>query len=144
MKEESVNPIKAHLDLYRADPDKGHDWNPYGKMTQALLLTTVGRKTGKKRTIPLIYKKVGANFVLIGSKGGADQHPLWYRNLVEHPEVEIQVRHDHYRATARTAGGEERAMLWRKMAEVLPQYDEYQERTSREIPVIVLEPHGGA
>jgi deazaflavin-dependent oxidoreductase (nitroreductase family) len=138
---DGANRVKAHLDLYRADPDKGHDWNPYGKLTQALLLTTTGRKTGKKRTLPLIYKKVGPNYVIAGSKGGADAHPVWYLNLVADPEVQIQVRRDLMTARARTATGEERRALWTEMVEVLPQYDEYQSKTDREIPVVVLEPY---
>jgi len=133
--------IMAHIDTYRADPDKGHDWNPYGKLTQALLLTTTGRKSGKKRTLPLIYKKVGSNYVIAGSKGGADAHPVWYLNLTAEPEVEIQVRHDVMKARARTATGAEREALWKEMVEVLPQYDEYQSKTDRQIPVVVLEPH---
>ena len=141
--EDGAARIKAHLDLYRADPDKGHDWNPYGKPTTALLLTTIGRKSGKKRTLPLIYQKVGANYVLVGSKGGADQHPQWYSNLLAEPAAEIQVRHDHIRVRARSAEGDERSALWREMVAMLPQFDEYQERTDREIPVIVLEPVGG-
>ncbi len=134
--------IKAHRDLYLSNPDQAHDWNPYGQMTQALLLTTIGRKSGKKRSLPLIYKKVGSNYVIAGSKGGADAHPVWYLNLVANPEVEIQVRRDVMRARARTATGVEREALWKEMVEVLPQYDEYQSKTSRQIPVVVLEPVG--
>jgi len=134
--------IKAHIETYRADPDKGHAWNPYGKLTTALLLTTTGRKSGKKRTLPLIYRKVGPNYVIAGSKGGTDTHPVWYLNLVANPEVEIQVRHDVMKARARTATGAEREALWKEMIDELPQYEEYQARTDREIPVVVLEPHG--
>lgn len=132
--------IKAHIETYRADPEKGHDWNPYGKQTTALLLTTTGRKTGKKRTLPLIYRKIGPNYVIVGSKGGASEDPLWYRNLQANPEAEIQVKFDHLKVRARTAQGAERESLWREMVDELPQYDEYQGRTDREIPVIVLEP----
>jgi len=133
--------IKAHIETYRSDPEKGHDWNPYGKPTTALLLTTTGRKSGKKRTLPLIYQKVGDNYVIAGSKGGADAHPVWYLNLVANPVVEIQVRHDVMKARARTATGAEREALWKEMVAMLPQYVEYQSKTDRQIPVVVLEPH---
>jgi len=132
--------VKAHLENYRRDPEKGHDWNPYGKPTTALLLTTTGRTTGKKRTLPLIYKKVGPNYVIVASKGGSAEDPFWYRNLQANPEAEIQVKHDIIQVRARTAEGAERAALWREAVEQLPQYDEYQARTDRQIPVIVLEP----
>lgn len=133
--------IKAHRDLYLSDPDKAHDWNPYGKLTHALLLTTTGRKSGKQRSLPLIYRKVGANYVIAGSKGGADAHPVWYLNLTANPEVEIQVRRDKMKARARTAVGAEREALWKEMVDELPQYEEYQSKTNRQIPVVVLEPH---
>ena len=104
-----------------------------------LLLTTTGRTTGEKRTSPLIYAEDGAAFVIVASKGGAPDHPGWYKNLEKTPEVELQVKDEVFRARARTAQGDERARLWRKANEVWPQYDEYAKKTSREIPVVVLE-----
>jgi deazaflavin-dependent oxidoreductase (nitroreductase family) len=130
----------AHLKTYRENPEQGHDWKPYGKAVTALLLTVTGRKSGKLRTRPLIYRKVGDNYVLVGSKGGSPDHPFWYKNLLAHPEAEIQVVRDHIKVRARTAEGAERAALWAQMVELLPQYEEYQSHTSRELPVIVLEP----
>ncbi len=132
--------IKAHLKLYRENPDAGHDWDPYGKMVSSLLLTATGRKTGKARTLPLIYKKVGKAYIIVGSKGGAPDNPVWYKNLQANPDCEIQVKHDHIKVRARTAAGAEREKLWKEMAVVLPQYDEYQARTDRQIPVVVLDP----
>jgi deazaflavin-dependent oxidoreductase (nitroreductase family) len=113
----------------------GHDWNG----VTCLVLWTVGRRTGLLRASPLIYAPDGANYVVIASQGGAPAHPGWYHNLVAQPRVEAQVLADRFRATARTARGEERQRLWTLMAERWPNYDTYATRTSREIPVVVLE-----
>lgn len=139
MADDSWEGIKAHTKLYRENPDEGHEWNPYGKVVPALLLTATGRTTGKPRTLPLIYKTVGNAYVIVGSKGGTPDHPVWYKNLQANPDCEIQVRHDHLKVRARTAEGDERDSLWKEMVEVLPQYTEYQSLTDREIPVVVLE-----
>jgi proline iminopeptidase len=126
-----------HVRRYRETGGKvGHIWR--GGST-ILLLTTTGRTTGEKRTSPLIYAEDGAAFVIVASKGGAPDHPGWYKNLEKTPEVELQVKDEVFRARARTAQGDERARLWRKANEVWPQYDEYAKKTSREIPVVVLE-----
>jgi proline iminopeptidase len=114
----------------------GHIWR---EGSTILLLTTTGRKTGEKRTAPLIYAQDGDRYVIVASKGGAPEHPGWYENLAKTPEVELQVKDEVFRARARTATGEERERLWRKANEVWPQYDEYAKTTSREIPVVVLE-----
>jgi proline iminopeptidase len=114
----------------------GHDWR---EGSTVLLLTTKGRKTGEQRTAPLIYAKDGDRYVIVASKGGAPEHPGWYRNIEKTPEVELQVKGEVFRARARTAKGEERERLWRKANEVWPHYDEYARRTPREIPVVVLE-----
>jgi proline iminopeptidase len=126
-----------HVRRYRETGGKvGHDWR---KGSTILLLTTTGRTTGEKRTAPLIYAQDGARYVIVASKGGAPDHPGWYKNLEKTPEVELQVKDEVFRARARTAHGEERARLWRKANEVWPDYDEYAKRTQREIPVVVLE-----
>jgi len=104
-----------------------------------LLLTTTGRTSGKKTTAPLIYDLDGVNPVIVASNGGAPEHPGWYRNLVKSPEVEVQIKGETFRAWARTAEGEERERLWRQMNDMWPHYAEYQEKTDREIPVVVLE-----
>lgn len=127
----------AHVRRYRETGGKvGHIWK---EGSTILLLTTTGRKTGEKRTTPLIYAKDGDRYVIIASKGGAPDHPGWYENLVKSPEVELQVEDSVFRARARTATGDERARLWRKANEVWKHYDEYATRTKREIPVVVLE-----
>jgi deazaflavin-dependent oxidoreductase (nitroreductase family) len=113
----------------------GHRWHG----VQTLLLTTRGRKTGKLRRTALIYGRDSDRYLVVASKGGAATHPLWYRNLTADPEVQVQVGAERFTARARTASPEEKPRLWRLMAEIWPDYDRYQQRTSREIPVVVLE-----
>jgi|TARA_B110000014_G_C19956365_1_gene494919 proline iminopeptidase len=136
--------IAEHVELYLEDPEKAHMWDstPRGGpgVLPTLLLTTTGRKSGLARLLPLLYVKVDGGFVVIASKGGAPQHPAWYLNLVETPACEIRVGKEHYRVNARVSEGEERAELWKEMAEMYPPYDDYQVATNREIPVVVLEP----
>lgn len=136
--------ISEHLELYARDPQKGHDWDSTGVggpgVLPVLLLTTTGRRSGARRTLPLIYKKVGDSFVIIASKGGAPSHPAWYLNLLANPDCEIQVAHDHFRVKARTAENGERQNLWQQLTEIYPPYEDYQEATPRRIPVVVLDP----
>jgi deazaflavin-dependent oxidoreductase (nitroreductase family) len=87
----------------------------------------------------LIYGTDGDRYLLVASNGGAAKHPSWYLNLVEHPEVQLQVGADKFAARARTATTEEKPRLWRLMAAILPQYDSYQKRTRRDIPVVIVE-----
>lgn len=130
-----------HVQRYIAtDGDEGHEWQP-GVFT--LLLTTTGRRSGKARTTPLIYGEHDGGYVVIASKGGAPEHPDWYRNLAEHPEVEVRVGSDVFAATARTADTDERSEVWPMMADIWPDFDAYATKTDRDIPVVVLEPHAG-
>lgn len=108
----------------------------------SLLLTTTGRKTGERYIFPLFYGEEEGRWFIVASKGGAPQHPGWYRNIQADPMVEIQVGTRHVKARARTAEGEERARLWEKSLEFWPPYADYQQKTEREIPVVVLEPVG--
>ncbi|MDF5752211.1 nitroreductase family deazaflavin-dependent oxidoreductase [Spongiactinospora sp. TRM90649] len=127
---------KEHVERYQqTDGAEGHDWNG----TTTLLLTTTGRKSGQKHTTPLIYQRHGDDYLVVASKGGADAPPLWYLNLEADPEVEVQVLADRFPARARTATPEEKPEMWRTMAATWPDYDDYQRKTSREIPVVVLE-----
>ena len=89
--------------------------------------------------MPLIFGEDGGSQVLVASRGGAPQHPAWYLNLEANPEVGVQVKADKFRARARTAEGEERERLWKAMNEIWPHYDEYQTKTTRQIPVVVLD-----
>ncbi len=126
-----------HVRRYRETGGKvGHQWR---EGSTVLLLTTTGRKTGDKRTIPLIYAQDGNRQVIVASKGGAPEHPGWYQNLQKTPDVEVQVKDEIFRARARTATGEERTRLWKAANKVWPHYDEYARKTTREIPVVVLE-----
>jgi deazaflavin-dependent oxidoreductase (nitroreductase family) len=128
--------IADHLRRYQAtDGADGHLWNG----VPCLLLTTTGRKSGAALTLPLIYGRDGERVVVVASRGGAPDHPAWYENLAAQPRVRVQVAADKFAATARTAKGEERARLWSLMAKIWPAYDEYQAKTTREIPVVVLE-----
>jgi deazaflavin-dependent oxidoreductase (nitroreductase family) len=128
---------EEHVRRYRETGGAvGHDWRRGAKI---LLLTTKGRSTGEPRTTPLIYERDGDDYVIVASKGGAPEHPGWYRNLVAQPQVELQVRDEVFAARARTAAGEERERLWALAARQWPDYDAYRTRTDREIPVVVLE-----
>ncbi|MBT2229971.1 nitroreductase family deazaflavin-dependent oxidoreductase [Nonomuraea sp. NEAU-A123] len=127
---------KEHVQRYQeTDGAEGHDWNN----TTTLLLTTKGRKSGKSYTTPLIYQRHGRDYIVVASKGGDPDHPEWYKNLQADPEVEVQVKADKFRARARTATDEERPELWRLMAATWPDYDNYQQKTDRKIPIVVLE-----
>jgi len=127
---------QEHVDRYRAtDGEEGHAWQG----ANALLLTTKGRRSGEERTTPLIYGRRGGDVMVVASKGGADDPPAWFLNLAENPEVEVQVKADRFKARARTATPEEKPELWRTMVGYWPAYEDYQEKTEREIPVVVLE-----
>ncbi len=128
---------QEHIDRYReTDGEEGHDWNG----SQVLILTTTGRKSGEQRDTPLIYGRSGDDYLVVASKGGADERPAWYLNLDSNPETEIQVKADRIKTRARTATAEERPEVWKEMTSHWPAYDEYQTKTDREIPVVVLEP----
>ena len=127
----------AHAGVYRATGGK-----LFGRMGKSpiLLLNTVGRKSGKKRTSPLLYVMDGEDFVIIASKGGASAHPAWYLNLIANPEATVEVGDREVRVRAEVADSEEKSRLWQKMVEMYPAYDAYQEKTEREIPLLVLRP----
>jgi deazaflavin-dependent oxidoreductase (nitroreductase family) len=129
----------VHSGVYRATGGK-----LFGRMGKSpiLLLNTVGRKSGKKRTSPLLYVKDGEDFVIIASKGGAPTHPAWFLNLKANPEATVEVGDREVRVRAEEADAEEKARLWQKMVEMYPTYDDYQTKTKREIPLLVLHPVG--
>ncbi len=127
---------QEHVDRYQAtDGEEGHDWQG----THTLLLTTTGRKSGEKRTTPLIYDPVGDAYAIVASKGGADEPPAWYLNLQADPTVEVQVKADKFTARARTASEDEKAGIWPQMVKQWPAYDDYQAATDRPIPIVLLE-----
>lgn len=126
-----------HVRRYReTDGEVGYIWN--GAPT--LLLTTTGRRTGEARTTALIFGRDGADYLVVASMGGAPTHPHWYRNLLAKPSGDIQVRGDRVRVTACTAEDSEKPRLWKIMTDAWPNYDVYQSRTDRVIPLVVLTP----
>jgi deazaflavin-dependent oxidoreductase (nitroreductase family) len=126
-----------HVRRYQeTDGDEGYDWR---NGTTILLLTTVGRKSGEPRTSALIYRDWEDKQLIVASKGGADEPPAWYLNLEANPEVHVQIKGDRFTAKARVATADEKPAMWRHMTEIWPAYDEYQAKTDREIPVVVLE-----
>ncbi len=137
--------IKDHISRYLAtDGEDGYLWDASiggGKgLVPTLLLTTTGRKSGRELTLPLIFGRSGPNYVVVASKGGAPAHPAWYLNLDAKPEVQVQVKGDKFAARAHTADAKERAVLWPKMVEIYGPYAQYQTKTDRQIPVVVLQP----
>ena len=129
-----------HVRRYReTDGEVGYLWNG----VPILLLTTTGRKSGELRTTPLIFARDGDDLLVVASQGGAPTHPNWYLNLLERPEAQVQVKGDRFPVHARTAGDEERPRLWEVVRGPWPNYDVYQERTDRVIPVVVLTPVTG-
>jgi deazaflavin-dependent oxidoreductase (nitroreductase family) len=128
---------QEHVDRYRAtDGAEGHEWEG----THALLLTTTGRRSGEPRTTPLIYGTEGDSYLVVASNGGSDAPPSWYLNVVSKPEVEVQIKGERFKARARDANAAEKGRMWQVMTSEWPAYDEYQQNTDREIPVVVLEP----
>ena len=125
--------IKRYVD---SDGANGHEWRP-GVYT--LLLTTRGRRTGKRRRTALIYGRDGDRYLVVASVGGSARHPAWYLNLREHPEVELQVGPERFTARARTADEAEKPRLWSLMTSIWPAYEGYQRKTRRDIPVVILE-----
>jgi deazaflavin-dependent oxidoreductase (nitroreductase family) len=117
----------------------GEDGYHWRNDTTILLLFTKGRKSGEERINALIFQPDGDDYLIVASKGGTDAPPGWYLNLVADPEVEVQVKGDRFKGHARTATDKEKPRMWKKMTEAWPDYDDYQKKTDRQIPVVVLE-----
>ena len=116
--------------------EEGYIWR---RGSEILLLTTKGRKSGEKRTMPLIFREIDGDYVIVASKGGHPAHPAWFVNMRDAPdEIEIQVKDEVFPVSFRVAEGEERERLWTLMNEVWPDYEQYQAKTDRRIPVVVL------
>lgn len=113
----------------------GHMW----RGAPTLLLTTRGRRSGRSRRTPLIYGRDGDRYLLVASQGGRPQHPSWYLNLRDTPEVGVRVGAETFTARARTANRREKPRLWRTMIDIWPDYDRYQAKTTRDIPVVILD-----
>jgi deazaflavin-dependent oxidoreductase (nitroreductase family) len=137
VKDSPTSWVNEHIQKYvETNGAEGHEWRPG---VHTLLLTTKGRKSGEMRRTALIYQLSGDDHVVVASQGGKPTHPAWYLNLEEEPVVDVQVAAEKFQARARTAGPDERDRLWKLMNEVWPAYAEYQQKTDREIPVVVLE-----
>jgi deazaflavin-dependent oxidoreductase (nitroreductase family) len=127
---------QEHVERYQETAgQEGHDW----RGTVTLLLTTTGRKSGVPRTAPLIYQPYGDAYLIVASKGGAPAPPEWYLNLLSDPEAKVQIRGEVFDVVARDATPEEKPDMWRTMVAAWPAYDDYQAKTDRQIPVVVLE-----
>lgn len=129
---------KANTWIFRATG--GKLGNKFLRGAPVCLVTTIGRKSGEPRVAPLLYLQDGADVVLVASKGGMSHHPLWYRNMQANPSVEVEIGTDKRHMTARTASDAEKAALWPRLVEMYPDYDDYQARTTRNIPVIICSP----
>ncbi|HME73736.1 MAG TPA: nitroreductase family deazaflavin-dependent oxidoreductase [Myxococcota bacterium] len=105
-----------------------------------LLLTTIGRKSGERRTAPVLYLADGDRFVVVASKGGFSTHPLWYKNLESNPNVEVELGGARQTMAAKRASDAEKRVLWPKLVAMYRDFDDYQARTKREIPVVILSP----
>jgi proline iminopeptidase len=128
---------EEHVRRYQeTNGEEGYVWR---EGSHILLLTTTGRKSGDETTTPLIFGMDGDNPVVVASQGGAPEHPGWYKNLVKNPAAEVQIKAEKFPVRARDAEGDERERLWRMMNTHWKHYDEYQQKTDREIPVVVLE-----
>jgi F420H(2)-dependent quinone reductase len=130
--------MKGHTAVYRATGGRiGHRFPGSPPM---LLLDHVGAKSGQKRTTPLVYVPDGSDLVLVASKGGNPKNPAWFHNLRANPETTVQVGSERRAVRARVAEEEERERLWPKAVDTYSGYRGYQERTEREIPLVILEP----
>jgi len=135
---------RAHVAVYRATKGRiGATWgvgSALRKPVPTLLIDHVGNKSGRTYTTPLLYLLDGPDVVVVASTGGMAKDPQWYRNLMDHPDTQVQIRGDVRRVRARTASPEERAALWPRLVEMYADYDSYQSWTDREIPVVICEP----
>ncbi|MEA3217741.1 MAG: hypothetical protein QOJ19_3897 [Acidimicrobiia bacterium] len=136
----AIDWVADHTKRYVASGgEDGHIWRGY----PCLVLTTRGRRSGKFRRNALIYGRDGSDYLIVGSKGGNDHHPLWYLNLVDEPGVTVQVGAEVFDATARVLSAEEKQRVWPSLVELFPPYAEYQAKTQRDIPVVALQRRAG-
>jgi deazaflavin-dependent oxidoreductase (nitroreductase family) len=140
-----VQILAEHVALYRRDPEKAHWWDTAAiglktGVVQTLLLRTKGRKSGEDRYVTLQYFRPKGLYVVVGSKGGVAEHPVWFLNLLAEPRCHVQVGKLGFDAVARVAEGAERDALWPIVSEEQPNYKHYAKRTSRIIPVVILDP----
>jgi deazaflavin-dependent oxidoreductase (nitroreductase family) len=128
---------QKHIDAYRdTGGETGYLWNG----VPTLLLTVTGRRTGEEHTSALIFARDGEDYLVVASMGGAPRNPAWYLNLQANPRAHVQVKDQHFAVTAHTASPADKPRLWQIVRDVWPNYDAYQARTDRDIPVVVLRP----
>ncbi len=128
---------KEHVERYQeTDGREGYEWE---NGTTILLLHTKGAKSGKERVHPLIFRERDGDYLIVASKGGDEDDPQWYKNIENDADVEVQIKGEKFSAKARTATPAEKPAMWQFMVDVWPDYSEYQQKTSRNIPVVVLE-----
>jgi deazaflavin-dependent oxidoreductase (nitroreductase family) len=126
-----------HVERYlETNGEQGYFWR---NGTEILILFTRGRRSGQQRSHALIFREHDGAYLVVASKGGSDAPPAWFVNLQADPDVEVQIKGDRFPARARVATPAEKPAMWAKMVEVWPDYDGYQKKTDREIPVVVLE-----
>jgi deazaflavin-dependent oxidoreductase (nitroreductase family) len=132
-----MNDLNAQIiDEFRSNDGKVAAFGP----VPLLILHSTGAKSGEERVHPLTYQPRGERYAIFASKAGAPSHPAWYHNLVANPEVTIEVGTETKRARARVTEGDERTEIWERQKREVPNFAEYEQATSREIPVIVLDP----
>jgi len=144
-----IKALEDHKQLYLSDPEQAHYWDPAvigvpGGPVSCLLLEYTGRKSGKPLSMAIQYYRLDGHVAIVASKGGIEDQPLWYLNLLEKPECVVHIGSEVFDASARVATPDERARWWPVIEEEQPMQKIYQERTSREIPVVVLDPVGAA
>lgn len=139
-KAELMKMVRHHIEVYLSDPEQGHQWHTSGHDVTTLLLLVNGRKSGEPRIIPLIYGRVGRSYVVVASKGGSPENPAWFENLLANPQCRIQVARQKLNAQARLCDASDYDAVWKQMVETFPPYSDYQSRTSRRIPLVMLDP----
>ena len=132
--------IMSALNVFAYRLSKGKLGGKFLGGAPILLLTTIGRKSGQRRTAPVLYLADGDRFVVVASKGGFSTHPLWYQNLESNPSVEVEVGGERRKMIARRAGDAEKRALWPRLVAMYRDFDDYQARTKRDIPVVILSP----
>jgi deazaflavin-dependent oxidoreductase (nitroreductase family) len=125
-----INDFREHGGKATSGPFKGRD---------LMIVTTIGAKSGEKRANPVVYTRDGDNYVIIASKGGAPMNPSWYHNLIAHPEVTVEVGDEKFKALAHPAGDDKYERLYQNHAKYMPAFNDYRQKTTRKIPVVILE-----
>jgi len=132
--------VMSALNVFVFRLSKGRLGGRFRGGAPVLLLTTIGRKSGERRTAPVLYLADRDRLVVVASKGGFSTHPFWYKNLESNPSVEVEIGGERRKMTAKRAGDAEKRALWPKLVELYHDFDDYQARTPREIPVVILSP----